>query len=1759
MIHTGMSRRFKIFAFALLAIVLSIGALATRTNNLSFLLQQPAPANIAGDLPKSLEEAVATGDAAVLGRYIEAPRIYISGDGKYSSGGVITQAITDAKTVRISGYKLAGAVKLTVFEANETALLNYLLHDEENQQTQGEPNVEGLNQVASFDHQLSSDQYGETQIPLPVGDTGIWYVQVDANNGATRTGAFVVRSRVGVVTKEGDSSLLFWGQDFTTKRSVTNGTVKVLNLQGGVNVLAEVGLSDQGVANTPLSAKADIALVSVNGDLAVVPINLQYLNGYYSEYRRFMEQQLKTRYFIFTDRPLYQPGDEVNFKSILRDDADVHYTIPGGTAQVKVYDGYYYEGMNRPPVFEQTFPISADGTIYGSFRLPAGAKTGSYSINVSIAGRQMLANQDEWWTGAGYFDVQFFRKPEYSLEVEVPQTEHIAGDKSEAVIKGSYFSGQPLAGEDVRYTVRLTDAYEIQYLADLQWQLSKLDEDFRYNFSYREPVESKTVRLDANGEARVPLDLVSRDGLSKIYSIEAELLTDSPEPARARRNVLVKAGEFGIYQDEYKYGSIVNQSVSLPITLVPVRSDGVVQNVELSADINYTNWFNSGASSWQEEKGNLPSVKTRTNNNGRATLSFTPTKPGSYTILVSGSDSRGNSIKNTFYAYVSSEEYGYYRGEQDAYLNVIPDKAQYEPTDTAKLTITSEIPDRDVLLTLERGWMDRYQVVRLQGKRGVATVPLLATDVPNMYAAVSSFANESVDTNVVELPVSAKGKQLVVTIATDNETYGPGETVNATITTTDVAGNPISADTAIWAVDKAIFELSDSNLGDVFDAFWFERYNDTRMAHSLEGIVVNTAEGGGGCFAADTQVLMADGKTKNIQDILAGEYVLTRSETSSNLVKAKVLGTHQVQVGGYLTINGYLKVTAEHILWLNGSWQTAGDAQIGDEFIDTADNAVKVTSIEWQQGDFTVYNLEVEQYHTYFADGVWVHNQKGEPRSVFEDTAYWNPAVRTDGSGKARVSFKLPDNLTTWTMAAVASTTDTKVGQTTHEIVVTKDVIVRPILPNLLRIGDELFLAALVQNFTPQAQTFAVALESDAAEVAEPVAQQLTLEPGKMRQVYWKVKPNKATETGKFTFSAVSEADDEVGDVIVSELPVRHYGFSEKKASTGQGASTLPIRLSQDAFNDQTSITLTLSPTMTGTLTAAMDYLLDYPYGCVEQTTSRLVPLIIAKRNPDLFGTAMRDRDVDEMIQKGLSRLNNLQLSDGGWSWYYDTQSDPFVTAYVVEYLLEAKAAGAAVDEGVLAEAKSYLESPVTTNNFLNTRRVLPVDWEQGREVRSQQIAKNYALMLLGVKDKVVPISDLSNLRVDVLAMAVMTNYRLGNTNAQTNGLTQLQAMARLDADKAYWPEGEARYFGSESASAALAMRAIVLAGGDRELAVKGARGLMGPRVTEYWSNTFGTAQTIRAIVDLARSGSELTPNYSYEVTLEGKTIASGRVTKANQEIEPIIIPVSDVNKGGSDVHITQEGQGQLYSTLVADEFHTDPEFPAWDGITITREYVNQKNYTPENPERYSLAVGDTVDVILTVEATSPRVYDYVVIHDELPAGLVPVNESLKNEEQRTPYGWWQWGESGREVTENGIDITLYQLADTSRVFVYKARVVSEGTFMAPPATVSVMYEPEIFGRTTPALVQTTGKSEVLPRTTIQRLATGDWLKSPWVTGGLAALAVLTVGGVAFVIRKRSSGLGTKLRSLVKREKLPPQQPPQPPAPPVAPPGEGLG
>ncbi|MFH1671791.1 MAG: alpha-2-macroglobulin family protein [Candidatus Portnoybacteria bacterium] len=1594
-------------------------------------------------------EAEAGGDIAYVSEQnVEKPRLYIRGNEEQNSfaAGVISLTSSEEPRVEIEAQNVSGIVQINVHKASIETLQTYLIHDDDNNQIYNSIDTSSLELVATLDHDLQSE---DNFVILPVEESGIYYLEIKADN--VEMGSFVLRSNVGVLAKEGDDQFIFWGQRFSDKKNIQGGNLEILNLKDSVKTLTQTTLDAEGIATSPISSEADVAIYNIDNEFSLVPLNLQRLN-IEDNYKEFQEKQIFSKFFIFTDRPLYQSGDKINFKAVIRSDDDASYAIPSGAVDVRIRS---YQWPSQVGMCEKAYTIDSFGSIQGECILPEDMSAGSYYIEVSLKDHPEEQRWFSSYSGRAYFKVEHFRKPEYSLDIETDRDEYVAGEEGTFFVSGTYFFGAPLTEGKVKYRVYSSSYNNFKELTE---QTSLMD-DRRYSYYGGNTVVEGEVELNDKGKAEVQFEAIIPEdsGQNQIYALEVEYNDGSGNSSFDRKNVLVNAAEFDIFRSERITPSITGESFNLPI-LLKGKENSTVSGRKIVANIEKVNWIkvedpNKKYPAYKREDVSVETIKATSDDEGKATLTFIPKEQGSYIFYLEARDEEGNSVKKQSYVYIQSPGLASYSSHENEpkNLTILAEKDELEVSESAKLTISSSIPDRDVFFSMERGRVREYQIVHIEGNTAEIEVPINEDDMPNIFPTVSSFSNNALDIDSKNIIVSTAAKELEVSISSDYLEYGPGDTVQLAVETKDSEGRPVSADVAVWAVDKALFELTKNNLGDIMERFWGKRPNWTNVAHSLEGIIVYD-RGGGGCFTAGTKILMADGSLKAIENIQVGETIMTRkSEINADLIETTVKDTHVAETDGYLIINKQLRITPNHILFVNGAWEPAGDIQIGDHLYDIQDKEIEVNSIEWQAGKETVYNLYINDNHTFFANGIWVHNDKGESgRTVFEDTAYWNPSVRTDNDGQAEIRFNLPDNLTTWIISGVGATADTMVGQTQEEILVNKDIIIRPILPNIVRQGDEIFLSALVHNNSDDDYNFDVSLEMQGVEMQSADHQEIFIASGKMKEVDWSLIPQTATAEAKVIFKAQAQENKKATDIVTTSLPIRQFGYLINSSQTGIDDAQFNLSLRQGTDSAQSDIKLALSTSILDTIPSSIEYLFRYPYGCVEQTTSRFAPAILAKKYPAIIsGNTIEELDLEEKIQDGLNLLSELQFANGGWSWWGGNDADVFVSAYVLEYLLLAEEVKVDVADSMIEKARGYFEEKLSQENS-----------------HEDTIPLNYALTLLGSDKRARHLDNLENLDPDLLALAVMNNALNGDYNSQTNGLDILISKAKTEGETVYWKKSSSRHYGSIDASTGLAIQAIIIARGDQELTLKGVQYLINHRSHDYWSNTFGTVQVLRALAKLSDTLDEQDPDFTYSVFLDDEKIASGK-TKQGQKIPEVTISAQSIqnNEEGSKISIQKKGKGKLYSTLILNEFVTDESSSAEEqGLNITRTYKGS------NGKKDDFKVGDVVEVKLNVSGL-PEGEQYAIIHDVLPSGLVPVNEHLTNEQINQESSSEAWD---REYTENGVDISIRNWNNqANKTYTYHARVITAGTFLVPPAFVELMYAPEIYGHTETVVVKT--------------------------------------------------------------------------------------
>lgn len=1560
----------------------------------------------------------------------------------------MTQAYDDAK------------VKVEIYKAKKEDLLNYIVYDNDGDRKNKFLNKKDLEPFSNLETSLNGDTLN--RVSLPIKDTGIYYLEFTSERGVKESAIYII-SKYGTIATSGEDKLILWTQNFETGKKVTEGKLTFYNLKNEVDKLDQEEPNDDGVIETDYNINYDIALFENEDDISFIKINRSFLsyefdkNDFPTYFNKFSND---LQAFGFTERPIYKPGDKLFFKGIFRNDYNAKLSITNAPINVKIYQ------YNSSPIFDKNFQTNEYGSIDGEFNLPEDIATGYYTIEFTKLGNYSGDYERNLNSYSSYFQVEYFRKPSYFIETSTKKDQVIAGDKHSFEIKATYFSGNPVSGQKVKYKIINTNYYNFTYLNDRNLYPFKSSET---NLVFQgDTIKEGEVNLDENGTAQVEYDAnFSAEG-NQIIQFEAEINDGSGNPAVSTSRILAYRGEFDIYRnDDYQSSVKVNNSVNIPVKLKENLVKNSLDNKELSVEIKRT-W-------WEEDKNSdnpqfptmnlkeefITNLYIKTNSNGESNINFIPQATGTYNLKLQGKDSRGNNITNTLYLYVTEDSSITYYSDYKSYFTVNTDKDLYNINDIARLKINSESPNIDLFVAYQRNKVLKYEVVSLNGKSTEINLPIDSEYAPNVFVDVIGYSNGFFRNTSKNIKVNMNYKKLDIKVTPDRNSYGPSDQVSLDINVKDLNGVPAQTEIALWLVDKAIYELTGAQSYDVFSKFWYERSNSTYFITSLDPLS-DPGGGGGGCFAEGTKILMNDKSLKNIEDIKVGDLVLTKENQYSNkLVASKVTKTFKHNVSGYLIINNNLRVTPEHKIYVSGEWKEIGSASVGDKLLDNYGNEVEIKSIEWIKGNFNVYNFTVENQHTYFAENIYVHNDKGASARVdFRDTAYWNPSLKTDINGNAKVTFKLPDNLTTWVILSVGNTLSSQFGDSQTEIKVSKDIVISPILPNILRESDEINAAALIQNFTDQEQSFDVSLNvENAGTLQSPEKISVTLKPKEIKVVDFKLNTGAPTENAKFTYKLQSKTNPDNSDEVVLSIPIREYGFYSYRSESAEGNKNFQLKFSDQINLDKSSLKVALAPSILGKLPASFDYLLEYPFGCVEQTSSKLVPALVIKKYPQLYSQISSNYDTDSIIDKSIKRLNKLAVYDG-WDFWNPREINYFVTANVIENLLDAKKLGYKIDESQI------LNSFETMKNVANSSYT---------ESNPNDIAfANYALALTGNYESIykIELDKLNQLTIDALAMHVMALYMSGETNPDLNGLRYLESKAILLGDVAYFESGLDENFGSIDASTALAVRAIVLAKGNYELALKATKYLTNSKGNNYyWSNTYGTAQVIRAISEFAVLSKESNPNYSYELKLDGNQILNGKVDNNFSIIPNKIFKSSDI-KGGTNLEIVKNGEGQLYSNIIYKEFINDRKYKSSsNGLSITREYVNTKG------DIYNLGVGDIVDVTFKIKGNNSNNL-YAVLVDELPAGLVPVNQSLENEtfnreETQVMPNPFVGNISEYEYTENGVVLTINDITNFERTYTYKARVVSEGNFIAPPAFISLMYNPNIKANTSTEYVKT--------------------------------------------------------------------------------------
>lgn len=690
-------------------------------------------------------------------------------------------------------------------------------------------------------------------------------------------------------------------------------------------------------------------------------------------------------------------------------------------------------------------------------------------------------------------------------------------------------------------------------------------------------------------------------------------------------------------------------------------------------------------------------------------------------------------------------------------------------------------------------------------------------------------------------------------------------------------------------------------------------------------------------------------------------------------------------------------------------------------------------------------------------------------RNKFLPVAYWNPNVETDENGTAKVSFKLPDNLTTFKIMAVASAND-MFGNGDTEVISKKPFMLRVAIPYFVSVGDEIQASVIVHNYSDSSVSGKLTATAEGIELSSGATESFSVSSKGKEEIFFKLK---ATKLGRATLSF--KAETEAGsDGIQVPLEIKLTRPKEVFTSFGETTTSVTETLSplQNVYPDLGGLDIGLSSTALTGLMDPMLYLLQYPYECLEQKISRTWGMIIYSKIVDEF--KLDDESVKaypEKIKQTIFEFNKFQDYNGGFKLWPELNPNPYITIYAVQFLNTAKGFGYEIDDTSFNKAKDYIKELLRwkakdkhyTDEYLNSLKAYAL---YVLSIIGEPETQYYEKIYQG-KDT-LPLSSLAQLMIAMKKDAGIPTQFDDFLQYIDNHLMITPSGAHFEDND---PKTNSELFRSNEYTDAYVLLSMLKLKPTSPNIAKLARYLLTNSKNGRWTSTHTTAAVLSALYDYIMMGEKDVPNFTASVKLGQQELASTKFEGRDVKETSLKLSIAQLIAltAPTELQFGVEGTGKLYyRTRLTYSSTEDPLPPREEGFTIFKELLP----FDKNTRSTTFKRGDIVRVRL--EFVLPAERRNVVINDGLPAGLEAVNFSLATAQRHlTVNENKNYRFNHVEIYGDRVLIFADRLPAGAYKFEYIAKASTKGEFTVPVAQIEEMYNPEVFGRTS------TGKLEI--------------------------------------------------------------------------------
>lgn len=1424
------------------------------------------------------------------------------------------------------------------------------------------------------------------------------------------------------------ADLVGWVNSLRDGRPVSGARVDILPSRTTATTDA------QGIARMPLPTSTtgrNLLVARKGADVAILPDNLYWWNESASWVKNPQTDSL--RWFVFDDRGLYRPKENVHIKGWIRRVNMGPLGDIGPLAGSATMVEYTLVDSRGNEFAKGTVPLNGFGGFDFSFELPDTINLGYTTIRFqATSGSEYVSN-----TYSGHsFQVQEFRRPEFEVSASASDGPHLIGDHAIASVKAVYYAGGGLANADVTWTVtsRPTNYTppnwgEYVFGTWIPWWRS-------YDpYAGQGNSQSFAGRTDPAGShyLRIDFDSVEPPRPSTVTA-EASVVDVNRQSWASSTTMLVHPSN--AYVGLRAERTFVERGTPIKLDAIAVDIDGKVtpgRSVDLRAvRLDYE----QVKGEWKQIEAD-PQEMTVTSTADPLKLTFATKEGGTYQITATVRDDRERLNQTELTVWVSGGKTVPKRDLEKEEAQLIPDKKEYQPGDTAEILVQSPFFPAEGTLTLRRGDIVATERFTLSAPTYTLRIPIKEAYLPNILAQVDLVGSSArVDDQGEQLaklpprPAYATGslnlsippikRTLTVTATPRDPMTEPGAETAVAIDVRDASGHAVAnSEVTVVVVDESVLALTGYRIADPVSIFYAQRGSNVRDFHSRE------------------YVLLGRPDDLNID-------VQPPSPPPDAAMRDGVVTT----AGGGRADRTPQKMARER------RPAPSGQPEAEESYAFAAPANKPATDTE--------------------------NTSAIAVRSNFDPLAIFAPTVVTDADGRAVVPVKMPDNLTRYRVTAVAVDANKQFGSGESSITARMPLMVRPSAPRFLNFGDAFELPVVIQNQTDAPMQVNVAVRASNIELTAGNGRRVTVPANDRVEIRF---PAKTVSAGTARFQ-VAGASGQWADAAEFNLPVWTPATTEAFATYGevdQGSIVQPVKAPPNVYPQFGGLEITTSSTELQALTDAVLYLTAYPFECSEQISSRVVSIAALK---DVLGAFKAEglpkpEEMVDAVKRDLKRLQSMQNSDGGFPfWQRGRESWPYLTVHVAHALQRAKEKDFDVPSEMLNNAHQYLK---------NIERYIP-SW-YSEDCRRAIIA--YALYVrnrMGDRDTARARKLIAQAGgVDKLPLEAV-GWLLSVLTGDAASANEVAAIRRHLNNRVTETAGAANFVTSYTDGAyvllhsarrcdGIILEALIADQPKSDLIPKIVRGLLAHRKAGHWANTQENAFVLLALDRYFHVYENVTPDFVARVWLgdvyAGEHEFRGRTTERSQ----IDVPMRYLAErpGPQNLILQKEGPGRLYYRLGMRYAPNDLKLePADYGFTVQRMYEAIDD--PADVRRdadgvWHIKAGARVRVKLTMVAESRRYH--VALVDPMPAGLESLNPALATtgtvpadpNAKRGPW-WWQstWYEH-QNLRDERAEAFTSLLWEGVYTYSYVCRATTPGLFVVPPAKAEEMYSPETFGR----------------------------------------------------------------------------------------------